>query len=201
MNMRTLRITLWLSVAALGAFFTVGHLWQSNQVSNPPKGLEEPLLSASFQLLDQNENPIDEKSMQGKSIAVFFGFTHCPEICPTTLQNLDHYIRTLHREGHKLSGYFITVDPQRDTPQVLKAYLAGFQDRITGITGSVDEVNRLLKHWKVYSKIIPLEDSDYTIDHTASIFLIDRQGRLQGILGYQDTSNDALQKLRNFLSQ
>ena len=134
-------------------------------------------------------------------IAVFFGFTHCPEICPTTLHNLNYYIQTLAQEGLKLSGFFVTVDPIRDTPEVLKTHLEDFQDRITGITGPVEEISSLLKNWSVYVKIIPLEEPNYTIDHTSSVYLIDERGILQNVLRYQESSDEALVKLKQFVSR
>ena len=89
----------------------------------------------------------------------------------------------------------------RDTPEVLKTHLEDFQDRITGITGPVEEISSLLKSWSVYVKIIPLEEPNYTIDHTSSVYLIDELGMLQNVLRYQESSDEALVKLKKFVSR
>jgi protein SCO1/2 len=190
-----------LLVVVLGVFMAISMLGNKNQIQQPSPDTHTTQLSTPFNLLDHNGDSISEKSMQGKPVAVFFGFTHCPEICPTTLRRLDHYIRTLAREGLNLAGFFITVDPLRDTPEALKTHLADFQGRITGITGPADEIGSLLKNWNVYAKIIPLEGSDYTVDHTASVYLVDERGILQNVLGYQDAPDEALNKLRRFISR
>tara|TARA_Y100000588_G_C13781718_1_gene722736 strand:- start:190 stop:672 length:483 start_codon:yes stop_codon:yes gene_type:complete len=156
-------------------------------------------VSAEFDLLDHHGNPITEKALQGTPAALFFGFTHCPDICPTTLWNLNNYLSTLSQEGFTLAGFFITVDPLRDTPDVLKEHLANFEGTITGITGPSDGIDELLKNWRVYKKIVPLEDTDYTIDHTASVYLIDAKGILRETLKYQESHEESLAKLRRFL--
>ena len=155
---------------------------------------------SNFTLKDVNNNPITEESFQGPATALFFGFTHCPDICPTTLLNLDNYLSTLSQEGSALPGFFITVDPLRDTPEVMRGHLANFDGTITGITGPPDEIKKLLENWKVYTKIVPLEDTDYTIDHTASVYLIDANGILRDTLKYQESRENALVKLRRFLA-
>ena len=89
----------------------------------------------------------------------------------------------------------------RDTPEILKTHLESFQDRITGITGPAEEISNLLESWSVYVQVIPLEKPDYTIDHTSSVYLIDERGTLQNILRYQESSDEALAKLRQFVSK
>ena len=200
-SLRTLRFGLWLCVALLGLLIVIWLLTKPEEIPQPSLTKNTTQLSLSFNLLDHNGNTITGESMRGKRIAVFFGFTHCPEICPTTLHNLNYYIQTLAQEGLKLSGFFVTVDPIRDTPEVLKTHLEDFQDRITGITGPAEEVSSLLKRWSVYVKIIPLEESNYTIDHTSSVYLIDERGMLQNVLRYQESSDEALVKLKQFVSR
>tara|TARA_B100000029_G_scaffold514253_1_gene616365 strand:+ start:4554 stop:5105 length:552 start_codon:yes stop_codon:yes gene_type:complete len=178
-------------------------IWQPN-APTPGSSLElvpkTTLASAKFNLIDHYGNPITEKILQGSPAALFFGFTHCPDICPTTLWTLDQYLSTLSQEGFALPGFFITVDPLRDTPEVMKEHLANFNGTITGITGSSDEIKKLLKNWKVYTKIVPLEGTDYTIDHTASVYLIDANGILRDTLKYQESRENSLVKLRQFLT-
>ena len=138
--------------------------------------------------------------MAGQPTAIFFGFTHCPEVCPTTLQNLSAWSQQLGEKSEQLKILFVTVDPRRDTPQVLKAYINKFSKNITAITGKPNEVAQLVKAWHVYTKRIPLNAEDYTMDHTASIFLIRRDGTLQGTISYQDDAPTALKKLQLLIS-
>ena len=200
-SLRTLRFSLWLCVALFGLLIVIWLLTKPEEIPQPSLTKSTTQLSLSFNLLDHNGNTITGESMRGKRIAVFFGFTHCPEICPTTLHNLNHYIQTLTQEGLQITGFFVTVDPTRDTPEILKNYLEGFQDRVTGITGPAEEISSLLKSWSVYVKVIPLKKPDYTIDHTSSVYLIDERGILQNILRYQESSDEALAKLRQFVSK
>ena len=188
-NLRALRSGLWFGVFVFGLLIVIWSLNKTTEYSQPPSAKSTTQLSLSFDLLDHNGNTITGESMRGKKIAVFFGFTHCPEICPTTLHNLNHYIQTLTQEGLQITGFFVTVDPTRDTPEILKKYLEGFKDRVTGITGPADEISSLLKSWSVYAKVIPLEKPDYTIDHTSSV------------LRYQESSDEALAKLRQFVTK
>ena len=200
-SLRTLRFGLWFCVVLLGLLIVIWLLTKPEEIPQPSLTKSTTQMSLSFNLLDHNGDPITGESMQGKRIAVFFGFTHCPEICPTTLHNLNYYIQTLTQEGLEISGFFVTVDPTRDTPEVLKTHLEDFQDRITGITGPAEEVSSLLKSWSVYVKIIPLEEPNYTIDHTSSVYLIDERGMLQNVLRYQESSDEALVKLKQFVSR
>ena len=144
---------------------------------------------------DQNDAPITEAAFKGHPTALFFGFTHCPEVCPTTLFEMAGWLKTLGDEGKDLRVFFISVDPERDTPDVMKGYTSAFTDRITGITGNPQEVEKLLKGWKIYAKKVPTENGDYTMDHTASVMLLDRDGRLKSTIDYKESPDVALKKL------
>ena len=200
MNSRAFRLSLWLCIPAAAVLLAIWLPNVPNRVGSPEVNSKPKLTSVEFDLIDHRGNPITEKALQGAPAALFFGFTHCPDICPTTLWNLDNYLDTLHQEGITLAGFFVTVDPLRDTPYVLKEHLENFDGRITGITGTSDEIKELLKIWNVYTKIVPLEDADYTIDHTASVYLIDANGILRDTLKYQESRENALAKLRSFLA-
>ena len=198
--LRALRYGLWALLAAL-SIAIAGVLYDresSTNVSDAPA--QNSPIGAPFQLIDHNGAPITELAMDGHPAAVFFGFTHCPEICPTTLYNLANWLGRLGNDGRNLKVFFISVDPHRDTPQIMKEYVGKFSDRITGITGDPAEIAKLTKAWHIYTKLAPLEDGEYTMDHTASIFLVRKDGSLQGTIGYQDKPDIALQKLRILLS-
>lgn len=154
-------------------------------------------IGKSFNLVDHNNNPITEAVFEDKPSAVFFGFTHCPEVCPTTLYELSGWLDELGEDGQNINAFFFSVDPERDRPKVMKSYVENFTDRIIGVTGDPIEMASLAKAWHVYWSKVPLEDGDYTMDHTASIFLVDAQGNFKGTIAFRESGEVAVQKLRN----
>src|SRR5690606_7695814 len=128
---------------------------------------------------------------RGAPSAVFFGFTHCPEVCPTTLYELSVWLEELGDEAAAVQAYFVTVDPERDTPEVMKDYVSSFSDRITGITGEPEAVAQMLKDFGIYSRRIETSDGDYTMDHTASVILLDRHGAFFGTIAYGEAAENA----------
>jgi len=132
----------------------------------------EVKLGASFELIDSNGNKITEAAFVGSPTVLFFGFTHCPTVCPLALHRLSLLIEKLGKDQNKLKAYFITLDPERDTWKVLNKYLTGFNNRIIGITGESEKIKILAKSWGIYSKKVPLDGDNYSIDHTALIFLL-----------------------------
>lgn len=195
MAIRTLRTWLWVAVAALALTAGTAAVLLRQQPAADSFGVAE------FDLVDQHGNPVDETVFAGHPSALFFGFTHCPEVCPTTLAEMSAWFETLGEEGDDLRAYFVSVDPERDTPAILGDYVSWVSDRITGITGDAAEIDRLARAWGVYYAKIPLEGGDYTMDHTASVFLLDRQGQFQGTIAYREDMQTALGKLRNLLAK
>lgn len=191
MNMRFLRYGLWAGIAALSIFLVLTYI--SGRQTTAPKAAE---LGTPFNLVDQNGNPITEAVFKGHPTALFFGFTHCPEVCPTTLFEMADWLNKLGDEGKDLRVFFVSVDPERDTPEVMKGYTAAFTDRITGITGKPEEIDKLVKSWRIYAKKVPTENGDYTMDHTASVMLLDRDSRLKSTIDYKENSDVALKKLK-----
>ncbi|RUT99463.1 SCO family protein, partial [Mesorhizobium sp. USDA-HM6] len=127
---------------------------------------------APFTLIDQKKAPITEAAFRGHPSVVFFGFTHCPEVCPTTLFEMAGWLKTMGDSGKNLNAYFVTVDPERDTPEIINSYVSNFSDRITGITGDPDKVHAMAKSFGIYWKKVDTGDGDYTMDHTASVMLL-----------------------------
>jgi protein SCO1/2 len=119
---------------------------------------------------------VTQKDFAGEPTLVFFGYTHCPDVCPATLFEMSEALRALGTEK-KAAALFVTVDPERDTPEVLKEYLSSFDPRIVGLTGSRQAVDSVLKEFRVYSRKVSGEGEDYTMDHTALIYLMDKQWR------------------------
>lgn len=156
-------------------------------------------LGAPFNLIDHNGKPITEAAFEGKPTLVYFGFTRCPEVCPTTFYEMAGWFDTLGDKGKDLQAFFITVDPERDTPEIMKGFAEAFTDRATGITGDPEKVWDLLAAWHVYYKKIYDEDGDYTMDHTASVFLVDRDGRFKGTIAYGENTETAIAKLERLI--
>ena len=150
---------------------------------------------APFELVDQSGEPITQAAFRGHPSAVFFGYTHCPEVCPTTLFELDGWLKKLGPKGEDIHAYFVTVDPARDTPQIMRQYVGNVSDRIVGISGNPDRVHAMLKDFGIYFRKVEGEDGDYTMDHTASILLLDRKGDLAGTIAYGENPDTALAKL------
>lgn len=151
---------------------------------------------APFTLTDHTGAEITEKAFQGHPSAVFFGFTHCPEVCPTTLYEMDGWLSALGDEGKDIRAYFVTVDPERDTPELMEAYVTAMSERITGITGDPDKIAAMAKAFGIYSRKVELEGGDYTMDHTASVILLDRRGAFSGTIAYGENPDNAVQKLK-----
>jgi protein SCO1/2 len=152
-------------------------------------------------LVDQRGAPITEAAFRGQPSVVFFGFTHCPEVCPTTLFELSGWLKTLGDDGKTLHAYFVSVDPERDTPAVMNAYVSNFSDRITGITGDPDKVHAMAKSFGIYWKKVDTGDGDYTMDHTASVLLLNARGDFAGTIAYGESASTAVEKLKRLAAK
>lgn len=152
---------------------------------------------APFQLVDQFDKPITEAAFRGHPSALFFGYTHCPEVCPTTLFELDAWLKKLGPEAKDVKAYFITIDPERDTPKVMDQYVSNVSKRIIGISGDPAKVEAMAKSFGIYFRKIPGDNADdYTMDHTASILLLDRDGAFVGTIAYGEDEKAAMAKLK-----
>jgi len=128
-------------------------------------------------LIDQTGRAGTEQDLKGKPSLIFFGFTHCPDICPTTLFEVSEILGALGEEAARVNALFVTVDPERDDAAQLKLYLSSFHPVLRGLTGSPENIAAMLKAYRVYSRKVPLKDGGYTMDHTALVYLLDREGR------------------------
>ncbi|MBO0750849.1 MAG: SCO family protein, partial [Bradyrhizobiaceae bacterium] len=152
-----------------------------------------------FNLIDQDGQPFSDKDLKGKSFLVFFGFTHCPDVCPTTLFEISEILRNLGPEADRTAALFISVDPERDTPAALKDYLSNFDPHLRGLTGNPAELAAVAKAYRVYYKKVPLEGGDYTMDHTAIVYLMDKEGRFVAPVNMRHTVSDLAADLRKYL--
>jgi len=141
-----------------------------------PIGSAVAAVGGPFHLQDQNGKPFSDQDMKGRPYLVFFGFTHCPDICPTTLFDMSQVFKQLGPDADRAGALFITIDPERDTPAVIKDYLSSFDPHLRGLTGDQAAVDAAVKAYRVYAKKVPLEGGDYTMDHTAVVYLMDKNG-------------------------
>lgn len=157
----------------------VGFIYIYNYFMQPgPIGCE-------FNLISSNGEKITEKDIRAKPAVVFFGYTMCPDICPTTMVDMQNWIEQLGTDANKLGWWFFSVDPQRDTPQVMHSYLSSFPKNIIGISGDAAKVSKVIKAFNIVAKKVPGENNDYTYDHTAAVILLRKGGRSYGIIPFQ----------------
>ena len=192
--MKLFRYVLWVFVLVAGGAFA--YIWITG---NEPTSNESKLVSklgGPFELVRQDGKTITHKDLLGRSHAIFFGFTHCPDICPTTIYEASSWMNKLGEKKQNIDFYFITVDPERDTQEVLATYISSFSDRISALTGTPEQVQKAISGYKIFAEKVPLEDDDYTMDHTATILLFKPNGDLLGTIGYGENSDTAVAKLK-----
>ena len=132
-------------------------------------------IGGPFALTDQDGKAVTDAAFKGEPTLVFFGYTHCPDVCPTTLASISDMMKALGPQK-PARALFITLDPARDTPAVLKDYLSSFDSRIVGLTGSQAAIDQVAHEYRVYAKQVPTGDGDYSVDHTGVVYLMDRDG-------------------------
>lgn len=192
-TLKTFRTVLWtlVVVAAIGAtalfFFRPAAL-------NPAQTLG----SASFNLVDQRNQPVTETIFRGSPTLLFFGYTHCPDVCPTTMGEMQGWFAALGDDARNLKGVFVTVDPARDTPEILEGYVSWVSDRVTALTGPQAEIDRVVKSWGASAKREG-DGEDYLVSHSASVFMIDANGEFFGTIAYGEATETALQKIRRLI--
>jgi protein SCO1 len=156
-------------------------------------------IGGAFRLEDQSGAPVTEQDIKGRPNLVFFGYTHCPDVCPATLFEISEVMKALGKDADRTGALFITVDPERDTPAALKDYLSNFDPHLRGLTGDPAAVEATLKAYRVYAAKIPLKDGDYTMDHTAAVYLMDKDGRFVATFNLKQTPEAAAGQLRGYL--
>ena len=164
------------------------------------RGVTAPAaIGGPFQLTDQAGQTVTEKNLRGKPTLIFFGFTHCPDVCPTSLFEISEVLRAMGKDADRVNAYFISVDPERDTSAAMKDYLSSFDPHLRGLTGDPDALAKVISGFRVYAKKVPLKDGDYTMDHTALIYLMDRDGRFVAPFNLKRTPEEAAKDLKRYL--
>src|SRR3977135_3400587 len=161
------------------------------------RGVTAPAaIGGPFRLTDQAGQTVTEKNLQGKPTLIFFGFTHCPDVCPTSLFEISEVLRAMGKDADRVNAYFISVDPERDTAVAMKDYLSSFDPHLKGLTAAVAKV---ISGFRVYAKKVPLKEGDYTMDHTALIYLMDRDGKFVAPFNLKRTPEAAAADLQRYL--
>jgi protein SCO1 len=163
------------------------------------KGPGPSAIGGPFNLIGEDGKPVSDQDFLGKPLIVFFGYTHCPDICPTTLFELSQVMHALGTDADRINVLFITVDPERDTPAVMKDYLSSFDKHLRGATGSEQAIDKAEKEYRVYAKKVPEQNGDYSMDHSAVVYLMNKQGRFVAPFNLKRKPAEAAQALRKYL--
>jgi protein SCO1/2 len=191
--MRAFRLALWIAIGVLlGA---VGYVTLFPEAGRKAVEIAGASIGGPFTLTRSDGRPFSDKDFGGKPFALFFGFTRCPEVCPTTLWEASGWLQKLGADADRLTFAFVSVDPERDTAAELAQYMSAFDPRIVGLTGTVEQVEAIKKAYRVYSRKVPTDGGDYTVDHTATIYLMHGDGRFSGTIAWRENADSAIAKL------
>ena len=198
MNSKASRIALTLGAFLAGLGLFMGAIFLVTGLS-PVPSVGASVIGGPFALVDQNGKPFSDQDMKGKPYLVFFGYTHCPDICPTTLFEMSQLYRKLGPDAGKVGALFITVDPDRDTQPVLKDYMSSFDPHLRGLTGDQKAIDQVMRDYRVYAKKVPVDGGDYSMDHSAIIYLMDKDGRFVAPFNLQRAVDAEATDLRRYL--
>ncbi len=189
-------LSLALLVGGLGILAAVVHFTmpRGGQLASSASAI-----GGAFSLVDQSGKPFTEKDLTGKPSLVFFGFTHCPDICPTKLFEITQMLDSLGTDASKVNVVFITVDPERDTTELLSTYLGSFHAGIRGLTGTDEQVTQAMRAYRAFGRKVPLDGGGYTMDHTTFVYLMDKQGQFVSTFDVARDPAKAAQDLRRYL--
>jgi protein SCO1/2 len=199
MSTRSMRGLMLLAAFFAGAAFFVGVFQIIRLRSAQPEAPLAAAIGGPFRLTDQDGRTVTEQDFKGRPFLVFFGFTHCPDVCPTTLFDVSEVMRSLGSDADRVRAVFITVDPERDTQDALKDYLSSFDPHLSGLTGDPAAIATVAKEYRVYYKKVPLDQGGYTLDHTAIVYLMDKNGHFVSPFSLKRSPAAAAADLRNYL--
>ncbi|SHF55079.1 SCO family protein [Devosia limi] len=194
---RRIRMAGWAAVAFVVVAVGVG--WAVTNFGPQSRSNEPKPYAAAFSLVDQDGKPVTQADFLGKPSAWFFGFTNCPDVCPTALAEMSAILESLGDDAQKLQVVFVSVDPERDTPEILKDYAGYFDPRIVALTGSQENISSMTKARYIYSEKIPLEGGNYTMQHSAGVQLVAPDGGFWGTLDSEENFDIRLGKVRRLI--
>ncbi len=202
--LKLIQLGLWGAVVIVaivgGALYMFKGMNPTQRVAELPGAIT---IGGPFKLTSHKGAAFDSESLKGKPYLVFFGFTHCPDICPTTLLDVTNQMKDLGDDGRELRALFVTVDPARDTPEHLAKYLESFDPRIIGLTGTDPEIKHVAGLYRAMYEKAPTDNDaapdEYSMNHTATVYLVDRKGRFAGTLDFQEKPDVRVRKLKRLL--
>lgn len=199
------RAVLRYGVAAVGALTLTlfAGWWQVDGPGAPePVGARLlPLSAMDFHLTDHEGRAVGPETLIGQPSMVFFGFTFCPDVCPTTLSDISSWLDAMGDDAARMNVVFITVDPERDTVEAMAEYVGYFHAAIRGWTGTKDAIARTARGFRATYEKVPVEGGDYTMNHTASVFLFDAEGRFVTNIDYHEPRENAVPKIRRAMEE
>lgn len=203
MTLRALRWGLWVLVAfvviGLGIFAALREPPKTSAPGDAARLQAVAGIGGAFSLVDQTGEPFTQADLLGHPSLLFFGYTFCPDVCPTTLLEAEGWMKQLGPDADRLKVIFVTVDPERDTPDKLKDYLGSFDPRFVGLSGPRPKIDRVLKAYRVFSRKVEGKGGDYTMDHTAAVYMIDPKGQFVGVIDFQEETSRAMTKIRRLM--
>jgi protein SCO1/2 len=199
MTARNNRILIVLSAFVAGLVLCFGAVLYATGRLSPTAVRQIAAIGGPFRLTDQDGRTVTEQDLRGRPFLVFFGFTYCPDICPTTLFEVSEVLRSLGPDADRVRALFITVDPERDTVSAMKSYVSNFDPHLIGLTGDPAEIAKVAKEYRVYYKKVPLQEGSYTMDHTALVYLMDKDGRFVSPFNMKRTPEALAADLRRYL--
>ncbi|SUX28532.1 SCO family protein [Chromobacterium vaccinii] len=161
--------------------------------------IEDASMGGDFKLTDFHGKPRGLDEFRGKVVALFFGYTSCPDVCPTTMLEYASVMKQLGADGDKVQVMFVSVDPERDTPQVLAGYVPHFDKRFIGLTGAAGDIEKVMKQYKVVAQKVKNEEGGYTVDHSAGSYLLDKEGKLRVYEAYGTPAANLASDIRQLL--
>lgn len=185
----------WIAAGIAAVATVLCVVWAADRLAHPASSARAAV-GGPFTLVDTQGHTVTDRDLQGKPSVIYFGFTYCPEICPTTLTAMTQWIKALGPDADKLNFAFVTIDPERDTPAQMKLYLSAFDPHIRGLTGTTAQVARIAKAYGVYYQKVPIVGGGYTMDHSTAVYLMDSRGRFDSVITYQEPSQQAVGQLR-----
>jgi len=187
-------------VAVFAGSLAIGLALMMWLLDGPRGALAPAAIGGPFQLVDQSGTTVTADKLQGKPTLLFFGYTHCPDICPTTLFDVSEVLKAMGKDADRVNAYFVSVDPERDTPAIMKDYLSSFDPHLKALTGDPAAVAQMLTEYRVYSKKVPGKDGDdYTMDHSAMVYLMDRNGHFIAPFKLDRKPEEAAADLKHYI--
>ena len=178
-------------VILIATFIFAEHLSRKNS----PKKISD--IIEKLNLVDHNGIEFNLNTLNGDPSLLFFGFTHCPEICPTTLSQLSEITKNLQTPINSINIIFVTLDPKRDTQGHLKEYIRYFNKNVLAITGKIDEIKKLADNWNVFFETIGSSQENYNLNHTATVFMLDKKGVFRGTIAWGENEKSIIKKITN----